>query len=108
MSVLLQVLVQPFALEIVTEYVDAELTVIHCVVAPVLHKYEDIPAGAHHCVDPPAQTDPLPVIAQVGSEFTVNVLLQLLVQPFPSTVVTEYVLAELTVIHWVVAPVLHR
>ena len=72
---------------------------MHCVVAPVLHKYEDIPAGAHHCVDPPAQTDPLPVIAQVGSALTVSVLLQVLVQPFAFVIVTEYVDAELTVIH---------
>ena len=45
-TVLLQLLVQPFAFVTVTEYVPPEVTVIHCVVALVLHKYED--AVAEH------------------------------------------------------------
>ena len=61
-SVLLQLLEHPLASVTVTVYVPAVLTVIHCVVAPVLHKYEANPAGAHHCVVLPEQIEPLPVI----------------------------------------------
>jgi hypothetical protein len=84
----LQLLVQPFASVVVTVYVPAVLKVIHCVVAPVLHKYEVRPAGAHHCVEPPEQIEPLPVIRQLGRGFTVSALLQELVQPLLFVVVT--------------------
>ncbi len=68
-------------------------------VAPVLHKYPASPDGAHHCVEEPEQTEPLPVMVEEGSEFTVSDLLELLVQPFPSVTVTVNVPAELTVTH---------
>jgi hypothetical protein len=84
------------------------LSVTHCVVAPVFHKYEARPAGAHHCVELPEQTELLPVIRQLGSGFTVNALLHELVQPLLLVVVTVYVPAAFTVIHCVVAPVLHK
>ena len=41
-----QLLVQPLAFVTVTEYVPPEVTVIHCVVAPVLQEYEE--AVAEH------------------------------------------------------------
>ncbi len=59
-------------------------------------------------MDVPEQMEPLPVIKQDGNGFMVSVLLQLLLHPLPSVTVTEYVPAELTVIHCVVAPVLHK
>jgi hypothetical protein len=55
---------------------------MHCVVAPVFHKYEASPAAAHHCVDLPEHTALFPVMVQVATWFTVNDLLELLVQPF--------------------------
>jgi hypothetical protein len=78
------------------------------VVAPVLHKYEVRPAGAHHCVELPVHTELLPVIKQLGRALTVNALLHELVQPLLLVVVTVYVPAAFTVIHCVVAPVLHK
>ena len=65
------------------------VTVMHCVVAPVLHRYEDIPAdAAHNCVEPPMQKS-LPVILHTGKGYVVIVLLQLLVQPYALVTVTE-------------------
>ena len=61
-------------MDTVTVYVPAELTVIHFVVAPVLHLYEESPDGAHKEVDPPEQIVLLPVIEQ-ETEPTVTVLL---------------------------------
>jgi hypothetical protein len=84
------------------------LKVMHCVVAPVLHKYEVRPAGAHHCVEFPEHTELLPAIKQLGRELTVNALLHELVQPLLLVVVTVYVPAVLKVTHCVVAPVLHK
>src|SRR5687768_16968824 len=78
---------------------------MHCVVAPLLHAYEDIPVGAQSCVVPPGQTDELPVIEQVGAWLVVTVLLQVLLQPLAFVIVTEYVPAP-TVVHCVVAPLL--
>ena len=54
----------------------------------MLHKYDDNPAGAHHCVELPAQIDPFPVIVLDGSVFKFNVLLDEDVQPFASVTVT--------------------
>ena len=42
----LHVLVQPLLLVTVTEYVPANDKLIHCVVAPVFHRYELYPAAA--------------------------------------------------------------
>jgi len=50
----------------------------------------------------------LPVIEQFGLLLTLSFLVQLLVQPFELVVVTVYVAAMLTVMHCVVAPVLHK
>ena len=66
-----------------------------------------MPAGAHNCVLPRWQKDVLPVIEQVGGVYGVTVLLHVLLHPFASVMVTLYVPAVLTVIHCVVAPVLH-
>jgi len=49
-TVLLQVLVQPAALVIVTVYVPAVLTVMQLVVAPVLQRYFVQPDGAQSLV----------------------------------------------------------
>ena len=46
--VILLELVHPAALETVTEYVPAVLTLMQLVLAPVLHKYVVQPAGAQH------------------------------------------------------------
>ena len=64
------------------------LRAIHCVVAPVLHKYDDKPEGAHHCAELPEQIDPKPDIKQLGGVPEVSVSVQLLVQPFASVTVT--------------------
>lgn len=50
----------------------------------------------------------LPVMEQMGLGLTVNVWLQDEVHPLASVMVTVYVPAVLTLIHLVVAPVLHR
>ena len=54
-----------------------------------VHAYVVMPAVALHVVVLPAQTELLPpVIAQIGSGFTTNVLTQLLWQPFAVVIVT--------------------
>jgi hypothetical protein len=78
----LELLVHPFASVTVTVKVFAVLTVIHWVVAPVLHRYPASPDGEHHCVEPPEQTELFPVMVEDGSWLTLSVLLELLVQPF--------------------------
>jgi hypothetical protein len=106
--VLLHVLTHPPAFVTVTEYVPAAVTVIQFVVAPLLHKYDDAPAGTHNCVDCPWQMELLPVIVQTGVVLTVTVLLHVLTHPPAVVVVTEYVPAAVTVIQFVVAPLLHK
>ena len=61
---------------------------MHCVVAPVFHKYPASPEGAHHCVDEPEQTEPFPVIDGDGFWLTLRVFEPLPVQPFASVTVT--------------------
>ena len=107
-SVLLDDDVHPFASVTVTVYEPACETVTHCVVAPVLHKYDESCDGAHHCVDEPEQTEPFPVMVDDGNEFILSVLLDDDVHPFASVTVTVNVAACDTVIHCVVAPVLHK
>ena len=75
-------------LDVVTVNVPAEPTVIHCVVAPLLHEYKEAPAGAHKFVEPPAQNEGLPVIKQDGTLFTLIVLLQVLVHPLAAVAIT--------------------
>ncbi len=60
---------------------------MHCVDAPVLHEYDDIPGVPHNCVDPPVQRFVFPVIAQFGGLTVVTVLLQVLTHP-PLEIVT--------------------
>ena len=78
---------QPFAFVTVTEYVPPDVTVIHCEVAPVLHKYE-VAVAAHNCDDCPLQKLD-PVISHTGRSYLTTVLLQLLVHPFAFVTVTE-------------------
>ena len=59
-------------------------------------------------MDPPWQTELLPVIAQEGAEPTVMVLLQLLLHPLLLVMVTVYVPEAVTVMQRDVAPVLHE
>jgi hypothetical protein len=54
------------------------------------------------------QTVLTPVIKHVGLALTVNVALQLVVQPFASVTVTVYVLLLFAVMLGVVAPVFHK
>ncbi len=90
-------------------YVPAVLTVIDCVVAPVLQVLpvaeEDV-----NVTLPPVQNVVGPLaemIGALGKGFTVTVADPAVeVQPLPSVIVTVYVPAALTVIDCVVAPVL--
>ncbi len=59
-------------------------------------------------MDDPEHIEPFPVIAAPGFWLTVSVFDPLPEQPFASDTVTVKVFAELTVIHCVVAPVLHK
>ena len=68
-----------------TEYVPAVVTVIHCVVAPVLQEYELAPATEHNCVEPPLQIEPLP---DIGAVAVVTVMLHVLVHPPTAVIVT--------------------
>ena len=108
-TVSLHTLLHPFASVTVTEYAPAVLTVIQFVVAPVLHKYEEAPAGTQSSVDCPSpQMKSLPLIVQSGSGLTTTVALHTLLHPSPSVTVTEYSPAVLTVMQFVVALVLHK
>ena len=59
-------------------------------------------------MDCPWQMELPPVMVQIGSGLTVTVLLHVLLQPFASVTVRKYVPAALTVMQFVVAPVLHK
>src|SRR5688500_20350574 len=107
-TVSLQTLLHPFASVTVTVYVPSKLTVMHSVVAPVLHKYPAAPGDAPSSLDSPSQKVVSPVIAHTGRRLTITISPQTLLQPFASVTVTEYVPSKLTVIHSVVAPVLHK
>ena len=63
----------PAAPVTVTEYEPAALTVIDCVVAPVLHN-QDAPADAVSVTEPPLQnvTGPPAVMVAAGNAFTVT------------------------------------
>ena len=76
-----QVLVHPAALVTLTVYVPAVFTVMHLVVAPLLHLYEAAPAVTHNCIDCPGQMTLLPLIMQTGNGLTVTVFKQVLVHP---------------------------
>ena len=104
---LLQLAVHPLASVIVTVYVPVVLTAIHCVDCPVLHKYADIPAVAHHCVEP-VQIDASPVIRHEGAPDTPTIAEQVVVQLCPSVTVTVYVPGAKLLIEISVPPLLHR
>ena len=72
-------------MQVVTEYVPAVLTVIHCVVAPVLQEYELAPATEHNWVEPPPQIELLP---EIGAVTVVSVMLHVLVHPPTAVTVT--------------------
>jgi len=88
-TVLVQVLVDPFEFCTVTVYVPAEVTLMQFVVAPVLHKYPNAPAGTQSSVDFPGQKELLPLMRQTGLYTTETDLLQVLLQPFESVNITE-------------------
>ena len=77
---------------------------MHRVVAPVFHTYEVPPETPHNWVDPPLQIEVFPVMLQ---ETLLSVMLHVLVHPPEEVTVTWYVPATDTLIHCVVAPVLH-
>jgi len=93
---------------IVTVYVPEQSIVMQRAVAPVFHRYELIPNGAHNVVVSPSSGLRLPVMLHNGASPTVTVLLQTLLHPLELVTVTEYVPAVPTVTHFVVAPVFHR
>ena len=66
-----------------------------------------MPVVAQSCVLLPSHIVGLPVILQTGAGLTITETLQLLVQPAPLVMVTEYVPAVVAVKHCVLAPVLH-
>ncbi len=85
------------------------LTVIDCVLAPVLQSQLEPPAAVS-TVEPPGQTLSTPVMIAVGPKDTLTVAeAGGLAQPLPLTI-TVYVVVELglTVMLGVVAPVLQR
>ena len=61
---------------------------MHFVFAPVFHEYEDIPSGAHNCVEPPEQIEVFPLMKQFGELATDTYLLHELVQPAELVTVT--------------------
>ena len=69
-----------------TVYTPEQSTLMHCVVAPVLHLYELNPAGAHKVVVVPAPGLRLPAMLQTGLGFTVTVLVLVVEQPKAVTV----------------------
>lgn len=76
----------------VTEYEPDELTVIDCVVAPLLHNH-DVPADAVSITEPPAQNvvGPPAVIVAVGNGFTITVAVPVCAceQPLTSLTLTS-------------------
>ena len=88
-TVLLAVLLQPFAPVTVTLYVPLEETVIMAVVDAFDHRYP-VPPEAVRSTDPPEQkvVGPFGVITATGSGLTVTVVLAVLLQPLTSVTVT--------------------
>ena len=46
----------------------APVTLMHCVVAPVFHEYEDAPGDAHKLAEPPEHILVFPVMVQAGGD----------------------------------------
>ena len=61
---------------------------MHCVVAPLLHRYFVHPAGAQSWVVLPTQIVVLPVMVQAGAVTVVTVFEQVLVHPAAFVTVT--------------------
>jgi hypothetical protein len=100
----------PAALVTVTVYEPPALTVIDCVVAPLLHN-QDVPADAVSVTEPPVQnvTEPSTVIVAAGNAFIVTVAAADVAEhPTALVTVTVYEPPVLTVIECVVAPLLHN
>ncbi len=102
--------VHPLLLVTVTVYVPAEVGLMVCVIAPVLHKYEVKPEVAVSVAADPLQGLNEPDIEGVGRGFTVTVALVLPVHPLLSVTVTVYevVVLGVMVMAAVVAPVFHK
>jgi hypothetical protein len=98
----------PSIFEIVTEKSPAVLTVMQFVVSPVLHKKEEAPVDTQSSVDSPWQIERSPIIKQPKAGFTMRKALQLQEHPSTDVMVTEYTPMMLTVIQFVVSPVLHK
>ena len=81
---------------------------IHCVVAPFDHAYEENVVLLHNCGVVFKQALVGPVTETVGLVFTVIVCESDAVHPFASVIVTVYVPVVDGLIHCVVAPVDHR
>ena len=99
---------QPLEFVTVTEYVPVALTLIDCVVAPLLQAYCDIPAGADSVTLPPVQNvvEPFGVMVVSGSALTVTVALALPLQ-LPLVTVTPRVIgpeADVNVMAFVPLP----
>ena len=86
-AVAADVALQPFASRTVTLYEPEAVAAIDCVVAPLLHAYCDIPAGAESVTLPPWQNvvGPLGVMVVSGSELTFTVALPKTLQPLVVT-----------------------
>jgi|SRR5208283_355645 len=99
----LQVLVHPFRSVITTVYVPGVLTVMHCVFvanpAGPIQEYFVMPGVAQNRVVAPTHTLVTPTMLQIGCGLIVSVLLQVLMQPLESVIVTKYVPAVLMVMH---------
>jgi hypothetical protein len=101
---------QPFASVTVTLYEPDALTAIDCVVAPVLHKYDEA-EDAVSVTEPPTQNvvGPPAVIDGVGSGLTTTAVAEdVALQPFASVTVKLYEPDAFTAIDCVVAPFDHR
>jgi hypothetical protein len=53
---------------------------MHCVVAPVVHRYERAPGAAHRVVDSPWQIEVSPLMVHGGEGFTVRIVMMVLSQ----------------------------
>ena len=109
--VIVDVAEHPLALVTVTLKVPLFVTLIVCVVAPVLHNQVlPTPAVPVKFTDPPEQNvvGPPAVIVAVGNAFTVTVVIaEVATHPFTSVTVTLYVPAVATLIVVDVNPLLH-
>ena len=106
-NVVLQLFVHPLMSVMTTVYVPGVLTVMHCtfVAKPFgpTHPYFAMPAVAQNRALDPAHTLVAPTMPQTGCGLIISVLLQVLMQPLESVIVTVYTPAVLIVMHCVAA-----